>query len=73
MLSVPLLVAAWFLSSLFTGSGEAGEDAFGCGAETIDGLIANTEDDDGVEVLDELEWDRSKPHRWLRKRPSFVL
>ena len=33
----------------------------GVGAETIDGLIANSDaDNDGVEVLDELEWDRSE-------------
>lgn len=33
----------------------------GVGAETIDGLIAQTEDrDSGVEVLEELEWDRSE-------------
>ena len=33
----------------------------GVGAETIDGLIAQTEErDSGVEVLEELEWDRSE-------------
>ena len=33
----------------------------GVGAETIDGLIAQTEErDGGVEVLEELEWDRSE-------------
>jgi general secretion pathway protein E/type IV pilus assembly protein PilB len=34
----------------------------GVGAETIDGLLAQTEDRDsgGVEVLEELEWDRSE-------------
>lgn len=31
----------------------------GVGAETIDGILAQSGDDDGVEVLDELEWDQS--------------
>ena len=32
----------------------------GVGAETIDGLLAQREEENGVEVLDELEWDRSE-------------
>ncbi|MGL6196269.1 MAG: GspE/PulE family protein [Thermoguttaceae bacterium] len=31
----------------------------GVGAETIDGLLAASSEEDGVEVLDELEWDQS--------------
>jgi general secretion pathway protein E/type IV pilus assembly protein PilB len=32
----------------------------GVGAETVDGLLAQREEEGGVEVLDELEWDRSE-------------
>jgi general secretion pathway protein E/type IV pilus assembly protein PilB len=32
----------------------------GVGAETVDGLLAQREEESGVEVLDELEWDRSE-------------
>lgn len=32
----------------------------GVGAETIDGLLAQQQNDDGVEVLDEVEWDGSE-------------
>jgi general secretion pathway protein E len=32
----------------------------GVGAETVDGLLAQREDAQGVEVLEELEWDRSE-------------
>jgi len=32
----------------------------GVGAETVDGLLAQREDADGVEMLEELEWDRSE-------------
>jgi len=31
----------------------------GVGAETIEGLLAQTTDEDGVEMLEELEWDQS--------------
>jgi type II secretory ATPase GspE/PulE/Tfp pilus assembly ATPase PilB-like protein len=32
----------------------------GVGAETVDGLLAQREEESGVEVLEELEWDRSE-------------
>ncbi len=32
----------------------------GVGAETVDGLLAQREEDGGVEVLEEIEWDRSE-------------
>ncbi|WP_397571029.1 GspE/PulE family protein [Schlesneria sp. T3-172] len=50
---VPVVALPWEVAKLV-------KTHLGVGAETIDGLIANTEDEDGVEVLDELEWDRSE-------------
>ena len=32
---------------------------FGVGAETIDGLLAQADEEGGVEVLDEIDWDQS--------------
>ncbi len=44
----------------------------GVGAETIDGLIAQDQrGDDGVEVLEELEWDRSEASE-MAQEPSVV-
>jgi general secretion pathway protein E/type IV pilus assembly protein PilB len=51
---IPMVALPWEVAKLV-------KSHLGVGAETIDGLIANSEaDNDGVEVLDELEWDRSE-------------
>ena len=51
---IPVVALPWEVAKLV-------KSHLGVGAETIDGLIANSEaDNDGVEVLDELEWDRSE-------------
>ena len=50
---MPVVALPWEVSKLV-------KSHLGVGAETIDGLIASAEADDGVEVLDELEWDRSE-------------
>ncbi len=49
----PVLAAAAELSKLI-------KTHLGVGAETVDGLMAQREEETGVEVLDELEWDRSE-------------
>ena len=51
---VPVVALPWEVAKLV-------KSHLGVGAETIDGLMANSEaDGDGVEVLDELEFDRSE-------------
>ena len=51
---IPVVALPWEVAKLV-------KSHLGVGAETIDGLIANSDaDNDGVEVLDELEWDRSE-------------
>lgn len=51
---LPVVALPWEVSKLV-------KSHLGVGAETIDGLIAQSEaDDENVEVLDELEWDRSE-------------
>ena len=50
----PVVALPWEVSKLV-------KSHLGVGAETVDGLIAQTEsDEDGVEVLEELEFDRSE-------------
>lgn len=51
---IPVVALPWEVSKLV-------KSHLGVGAETIDGLIASADSsDDDVEVLDELEWDRSE-------------
>lgn len=51
---IPVVALPWEVAKLVKAN-------LGVGAEMIDGLIAQTEtEDDNVEVLDELEWDRSE-------------
>ena len=51
---IPVVALPWEVAKLV-------KSHLGVGAETIDGLMANSEaDGDGVEVLDELEFDRSE-------------
>ena len=51
---IPVVALPWEVAKLVKSN-------LGVGAETVDGLLAQTEtDDDGVEVLEELEWDRSE-------------
>ncbi len=50
---VPVLASVVELSKLI-------KTHLGVGAETVDGLMAQREEEAGVEVLEELEWDRSE-------------
>lgn len=51
---IPVVALPWEVAKLV-------KSHLGVGAETIDGLIASADSsDDDVEVLDELEWDRSE-------------
>ncbi|NUQ62645.1 MAG: Flp pilus assembly complex ATPase component TadA [Pirellulales bacterium] len=43
----------------------------GVGAETIDGLLAQQQDQDGVEILEEVEWDQSEASE-AAQEPSVV-
>ena len=62
---IPVVALPWEVSKLV-------KSHLGVGAETIDGLIANSEsDNDGVEVLDELEFDRSEASQ-LAQQASVV-
>jgi hypothetical protein len=42
----------------------------GVGSETVEGLIAQTESDDGVELLDDLDLTARSSPRWPRRRRS---
>lgn len=50
---IPVVALPWEVAKLV-------KSHLGVGAETIDGMLAQTEDDGDVEVLDELEFDRSE-------------
>ena len=50
---VPVLASQFELAKLI-------KTHLGVGAETVDGLLAQREEQGGVEVLEELEWDRSE-------------
>src|SRR5690606_25590954 len=50
---VPVLVAAKELAALI-------KSQFGVGAETLDGMLAQTQEDESVEIVDDLEWDQSE-------------
>ena len=50
---VPVLVAAKELSNLI-------KSHFGVGAETLDGMLAQADDDASIEIVDELDWDQSE-------------
>ena len=50
--ALPVVVLPAELAKLIKGR-------LGVGAETIEGLLAQSEEDDGIEVLDEIDWDQS--------------
>ncbi len=50
---VPVLVTAKELATLI-------KSQFGVGAETLDGMLAQSDDDESVQIVDELEWDESE-------------
>ncbi|MBX3440628.1 MAG: type II/IV secretion system protein, partial [Planctomycetaceae bacterium] len=50
---IPVLVAAKELATLI-------KSQFGVGAETLDGMLAQTAANESIEIVDDLEWDQSE-------------